>query len=227
MSADSLSPEDIALFLQDNPSFFRDHAHVFAELRVPHPNETRAISLGERQIMTLRARTKDLEWKLSGLLQNATGNERISSTLTDWCCRMLAEDDYRQIPGHIVRSLSDMFELPAIALRLWDVPRLQDSEFTEDVTDAVREYARSLEKPYCGPLAGQEPAGWLGSPPASLAIIALRADGHAEPMGLLVLGSDDPEHFSADMGTVFLETINRLASASLSRLRQPAGPDAA
>src|SRR3546814_69835 len=72
MSAeDSLSAEHIAQFLQDNPSFFQDHADVFANLRVPHPNETRAISLGERQIMTLRARAKDLEWKLSGLVHNA------------------------------------------------------------------------------------------------------------------------------------------------------------
>lgn len=227
MSAESLSPESIALFLQENPSFFRDHADIFAELRVPHPNETRAISLGERQIMTLRARAKDLEWKLSGLLHNATGNERISNTLTDWCCRLLAEDDARQIPALIVRSLSDMFELPSIALRLWDVPRLQGSEFTEDVTETVREYARNLTKPYCGPLAGQEAATWLGVPPASLAIIALRPDHSTAALGLLVLGSDDPEHFSADMGSAFLDTINRLASASLIRLQLPLDPAAA
>jgi uncharacterized protein YigA (DUF484 family) len=210
MSADSLSAESIANFLKENPSFFREHADIFSELRVPHPNETRAISLGERQIMTLRARTKDLEWKLSGLVQNASGNERISKTLTDWCCRMLAEDDCQQIPAHIVRSLSDMFDLPAVALRLWDVPKLTNSEFTEDVTEAVREQARGLTKPYCGP-----------------ALIALRPDGQAEPLGLLVLGSSDPEHFSLDMGTMFLETINRLASASLTRLRLPDTPPTA
>ncbi len=219
MTANSYSPDDIAHFLVENPEFFQDHAQLFANLRVPHPNETRAISLGERQILTLRARTKDLEWKLSGLIHNASGNEKISKTLNEWCCRMLGEDDARQIPGHIVRSLGDLFDLPTIALRLWDLSKLGDSEFTQDVDNGIRTFARDLVKPYCGPLHGQEAAGWLGTPPASLAIVALRPSGRNEPIGLLVLGSDDAERFTPDMGTAFLDTINELASASLLRLQ--------
>jgi len=218
MSTASPSAEDIAVFLQDNPGFFQDHANVFANLRVPHPNETRAISLGERQIMVLRAKTKDLEWKLSGLVHNAAGNEKISKTLMAWCCRMLAETNAEQLPAHIVRSLGDLFELPAIALRLWDLPGLVDSEFTQDVTPAIRQYANDLSQPYCGPLRGQEAAGWLGTPPASLAVAALKPLNGITPCGLLVLGSDDPERFTDDMGTAFLDTISELAGASLTRL---------
>lgn len=217
----SLNAEDVAQFLQTNPDFFQEHAGLFANLRVPHPHQARAISLGERQIMTLRAKTKDLEWKLSGLIHNATGNQKISKTLMAWCCRMLAEDDPAQLPGHIVRSLGDLFDLQAIALRLWDLSALADSEFNQDVTDSVRQYARDLAQPYCGPLQQQEAAGWLGTPPASLAIVALRPADSDEPFGLLVLGSDDPERFTADMATDFLSTINDLASASLCRLRAP------
>ncbi|HEY9281704.1 MAG TPA: DUF484 family protein [Eoetvoesiella sp.] len=218
MSDASLSAEDVAGFLKDHPEFFQEHADVFANLRVPHPHETRAISLGERQIMTLRAKTKDLEWKLSGLVHNAAGNEKISKTLTAWCCRMLAEPDPEQIPGHIVRSLSDLFDLPTIALRLWDLPQLVDSEFTQDVNDNIKTYAQALTKPYCGPHQNQEVATWLGMPPASLAIVALKAPHYDEPFGLLVLGSDDAERFTCDMATDFLEIINQLASASLTRL---------
>jgi uncharacterized protein YigA (DUF484 family) len=219
MTANSYSPDDVAHFLTENPEFFQDHAQLFANLRVPHPNETRAISLGERQILTLRARAKDLEWKLSGLIHNASGNEKISKTLNEWCCRMLGEDDARQIPAHIVRSLGDLFDLPTIALRLWDLSKLGDSEFTQDVDNSIRTFARDLVKPYCGPMKDQEVAGWLGTPPASLAIVALRPSGRNEPIGLLVLGSDDAERFTPDMGTAFLDTINELASASLLRLQ--------
>lgn len=221
MTASSLTAEHIAHFLQDNPGFFQEHAELFANLRVPHPNESRAISLGERQILALRARAKDLEWKLSGLVHNANGNEKISQTLTQWCCRMLAEDDAAQIPAHIVRSLGDLFDLPTIALRVWNLSKLDGSEFNQDVTDSIRTYARDLTQPYCGPLNGQEAATWLGTPPATLAIIALRPSGHTEPIGLLVLGSDDAERFTSDMGTAFLDTINELASASLLRLQAP------
>jgi uncharacterized protein YigA (DUF484 family) len=123
--------------------------------------------------------------------------------------------------------LGDLFDLPTIALRLWDLPRLSDSEFTQDVTDSIKSYARTLDKPYCGPLKDQEAATWLGTPPVTLAIIALRPAKSLEPFGLLVLGSDDPERFSPDMGTAFLETINDLASASLLRLKDPVEPDCA
>jgi uncharacterized protein YigA (DUF484 family) len=222
MTDASFSAEDIAQFLRDNPDFFNEHADTFANMRVPHPHETRAISLGERQIMTLRSRAKDLEWRLAGLIHNAGSNEKISASLNAWCRRMLAEPDARKLPGHIVRSLSDLFDLPAIALRLWNLPGLGESEFTQDVTDSIKAYAQGLAKPYCGPLQDQEAAQWLGQPPASLAIVALHPDSDATPFGLLVLGSDDAEHFTADMATDFLEVINGLASASLLRLRAPA-----
>lgn len=220
MTAESLTADTIARFLQEQPSFFQDHAELFANLRVPHPNETRAISLGERQILTLRARVKDLEWKLSGLAHNASGNERTSKTLTSWCCRMLAEDDAAVLPGHIVDHLRELFDLPGVALRVWDLSDLDaDSPHARDVTPSIRNYARELSRPYCGPYKNQEAVGWLPEVPASLAVIPLPAADDASPIGLLVLGSDDIERFTPDMGTAFLEIIGSLAGAGLSRLR--------
>jgi len=57
----ALSADTVASFLSQHPDFFAQHAEVFADLRVPHPYASRAISLGERQVMTLRAKIKELE----------------------------------------------------------------------------------------------------------------------------------------------------------------------
>jgi uncharacterized protein YigA (DUF484 family) len=219
MNQDSLSADDVALFLQENPKFFQEHAELFSSLRVPHPHETRAISLGERQIMTLRARAKELEWQLSGLVNNANGNEKTAKTLTEWCCEMLAEADAAQIPARITRGLADLFDLPATAIRVWGL-EVRAADITNGISDGVKAYAETLSKPYCGPLQGlenQEPAQWLDVAPTSLAIIPLRCTTNETPVGLLVLGSDDAERFLADMETDFLETIGLLASASLGR----------
>jgi len=226
MTQDTLTADTIADYLSQNPDFFETHADVFASLSVPHPHQARAISLGERQILTLRARLRDYEMQLKSLLQNAGHNERINLDLIQWCARMLGEVDATQIPAHIIRSLGDQFDLNAIALRLWDLSALTDSEFTEDVTPAIRSYAKELPHPYCGPMKGQEAAGWLGSAPASLAIVPLRTLAGADPVGLLVMGSDDAERFTPDMGTTFLELIATLAGAALGRLSTPA-PEAA
>src|SRR3546814_17559323 len=131
--------------------------------------------------MALRKRAKHLEWKLAGLMRNASGNEKISASLNAWCRRMLAEPDARNLPAHMVRSLSDLFDLPTIALRLWDLPGLGASEFAQDVTDTIKSSARELPTPYCGPLPAPEAAGWLGAPPPTLALVAPPPDDGSPP----------------------------------------------
>ena len=84
----SLSAVEVAQFLKANPDFFDAHADVFAKLMVPHPHQSRAISLGERQIMLLRERGKKTERQLATLVANARGNEKISRQLHQWNCQM-------------------------------------------------------------------------------------------------------------------------------------------
>lgn len=216
MTQSTPTPEEVALFLQSNPQFFHEHAQVFAELRVPHPHETRAISLGERQILTLRNRCKELEWKLAGLLHNATGNERIGRQLMQWCCAMLAQDDAHELPALVVERLQEIFELPAVVLRMWD--KEGPLPYVQDMGDAIRQYATGLNTPYCGPADGTPAAEWLDAGMHSVACIALRPDGGRKAFGMLVFGSEDASRFTADLGTDYLETIGRLASAGLQRL---------
>lgn len=49
----------------------------------------------------------------------------------------------------------------------------------------------------------------------SLAIVALRRE--AQTVGMLALGSEDPERFYPDMGTIYLVRIGELAAAALVR----------
>ena len=225
MTPSTLTAEDVAHFLQANPEFFQQHASVFAELRVPHPHETRAISLGERQILTLRARSKELEWKLAGLLHNASGNERISKLLVQWCCDMLAENDPTLLPGIIVERLKSIFELPTVILRMWD--KEAPEGYIHDAGDALRIYATGLTKPYCGPAANSPAAEWFDPGVQSLACIALKADGGHNAFGMLVLGSEDPGRFTTEMGTDYLEVIGRLGAAGLQRLDDRVASDQA
>lgn len=217
MSASTFTPEEIARFLASNPDFFQKHAEVFSELRVPHPHETRAISLGERQILTLRAKTKDLEWRLSGLINNASGNEKISRTLTAWCCRMLAEPKAEHLPQLVVDHISSLFELPDTSLRVWGLSQCNDTQFTDGITEEIKQYANALDTPYCGPVNDQPVLAWLKEPAQSLAVVPLKDDSGV--FGLLVLAANDNERFQPDMGTAFLEILSSLASAALSRLK--------
>jgi uncharacterized protein YigA (DUF484 family) len=205
----------VARFLQENPSFFGEHAELFAALSVPHPSDTRAISLGERQILILRDRQKELEQRLAILSHQAIFNQGTAKKMNHWCAQLLAVDDPQLVPGHIVGGLIESFEVPDVALRMWGL-NLPEGPFTETVTSDEQTFAHGMSAPYCGPNKDLSVANWLKQPPASMAIIPIHRE--AQTVGLLLLGSPDSERFTADMGTTFLESIGQMASAALSRL---------
>ena len=212
---DALSALTVARFLQENPDFFSEHAELFAALTVPHPNDTRAISLGERQILTLRDRQKALEQRLAILSHQAEFNQGVAQKVSQWCEQLLAVDNPQELPGHIVAGLLASFDVPDVALKLWGVA-LPEGPFTSDTDAEVQTFVADLNAPYCGPNQDFSVAGWFKTAPASLAIVPIHRD--SQTIGVLVLGSPDPERFASDMGTTFLESIGRLASAALTRL---------
>lgn len=232
--ADDLSAETVARFLQDNPAFLQEHAEVFATLEVPHPHQSRAISLGERQILTLRERQRELEWRLNELVHNASTNEGIGAQVQQWCERLLAEQHAERLPALVTLGLAEVFDLKDVGLRLWAPLIVEGGTAGESVSDTLRAYADALKAPYCGPAVPAEAskapatpgeaescaeaASWLTTPPASMALVPLRPTPDAPAFGLLVLGSPDAERFAAGMGTSFLARIGRLGSAALARL---------
>jgi uncharacterized protein YigA (DUF484 family) len=214
---DSLTAQNVARFLQEHPEFFVQHAELFSTIEVPHPHQARAISLGERQILTLRERLKDFEFRLAELVRNAALNELTTDKLNRWCVRMLAEPVGARVPEQIAQGLTEQFNLQEVGMRLWGL-NLPEEGIGEAVSDEVRDYANTLTTPYCGNDTKLAAASWLKTPPASFAILALRPAPTAPSFGLLVLGSDDAERFAPDMGRAFLQTVGILASAALSRL---------
>lgn len=222
MTESVLNAQEIADFLQENPAFFEEHAEVFATLQVPNPHGTRAISLGERQILALRERNRELEWRLSELVRNATANETIGTHIAAWCCRLLAESEPQHLPGEIALGLAQQFDLNHVALRLWGLSAQPATGYGEPVSQDVRTFTDSLKTPYCGTDTAFEAVSWLDATPKSLALVPLRLEADGPSVGLLVLGSDDVARFTPEMGTAFLESVGQLASAVLHRLNPTA-----
>lgn len=231
MTAPSLpSAHDVAALLQNQPDFFTRHADTFATLTVPHPHEGRAISLGERQILTLRERLHTVERRLAALLHNASDNARTMSRIQEWCLTLLAARNASDLPAAVAQGLGDHFDVPEVALRLWDttVPThgvdAPVPAWARTVSEDVRLFADSLQAPYCGNDTAFEAVQWLTRPAASIALIPLRTPEHDAAFGLLVLASPDPLRYAPDMGTDVLTHIGALVGASLSRLlAAPAG----
>lgn len=216
-----ITEDDIANYLTNTPDFFERHATVLATVQLSSPHSNRAVSLQERQAEMLREKIKGLELKAADMIRHGQDNTTIADRLQDWTRRLLMAQDARDLPAVTEREIETLFQVPQVALKVWGVaPAYAAESFARGASDDLQAFASSLNMPYCGANPGLEAAQWLKTPAqaASLALIPLRVLHEPMAFGLVVLASDDPQRFAADMGTDFLQRIGELAGAALSRL---------
>lgn len=217
-----MTADDVAHYLQENPSFFEAYHDLLAHLSVPHPHGGRTISITERQVLTLREKSRQLETKMVELLRFGEENDALGEKVHRLSIALASALESDTALAAVRSHLLEDFQVPHVALRLWGTAtRIEAPEFGT-VAAATRSYAAGLKHPYCGPNAGFEAATWFGEGSAqilSLALVPLRrTPENEEAVGLLALGSEEPERFYSGMGTVFLERIGDLVSANLLRV---------
>jgi uncharacterized protein YigA (DUF484 family) len=214
-----MKAEDVVRYLQDHPGFFEEYAEVLAQIYIPHPHGGRAIPIAERQILTLREKSRMLEGKLAELIQFGEENDAIGEKMQRLCLALISAGDMQASLQALYYNLREDFAVPHAVVRVWHsgTGAFAGSEFTP-ASDELRQYAGTLEHPYCGPGANAEVASWFGEAAAQLrsfACVPLR-DGAAYA-GILALASEDPARFYPEMGTLYLERLGELASAALLR----------
>lgn len=219
-----ITEDEIANYLAHTPGFFERHADLLSSVQLASPHGHRAVSLQQRQMEMLRERIKGLERRIMEMIRHGQENASIADRLHAWTRAIMLVPEPRELPDVLMAELAEQFQIPATAVRLWDLaPAYADEPFAEPVSGDLRSFANSLSQPYCGANTGFEAALWLPDAEhiASLALLPLRVGLTAPTFGLLVFGSPDPTRYSADMGTEFLCQVGELASAATARLLAP------
>jgi uncharacterized protein len=210
-----LKADDVARYLRENPAFFETHADMLAEIHIPHPHGGRAIPLSDRQVLSLREKTRALESRLTELLQIGEENDAIGEKMQRLCLGLLSAPDRESLLTVLYLHLREDFSVPHSALRIWSESG-EAAEF-RPVSDDLKRYAASLAQPFCGPSANAEAAAWFGDGAAHVRSMAHMALRDKECFGMLALGSEDALRFYPEMGTLYLKRLGELASAALAR----------
>lgn len=213
-----MTADDVARYLQDNPTFFDEYSDLLANLHIPHPHGGRTISITERQVLTLREKNRALENKLAEFIRFGEENDTINGRMHRLAVALAGAIEAPDVLRVLYTHLNEDFSVPHVALRLWGTATRIDSPEFLVTGDKIHHYAAELARPYCGPSSGVEAVAWFGEAAPrvrSLSLIPLRRG--TETVGLLVIGSEEAQRFYADMGTVFLDHLANLASAALLR----------
>lgn len=213
-----MKPDDVAAYLKEHPEFFENYAEIVADVFIPHPHGGRAISIGERQILTLRERSKQLENKLTEMIQFGEENDVIGEKVHRLTLALIGVRDVPALLHAVDFNLREDFAVPHVALRLWH----EGAAAAEPISETTRSFAAGLLHPHCGPLPMADTAAFFGEAAPllkSYAYVPLRG---RDTFGLLALASEDVQRFYPEMGTLYLTRIGEVIAACLLRHLEPA-----
>jgi len=210
-----MNNDDVAQFLRAHPQFFEQHPELLENIQVPHPYGGRAIPLAERQTLALREKSKVLEGKLSELLQFGEENDAISEKVHRLSVALVGARDFPALARSLYFHLREDFAVPHVALRIWGKSVPVDFEEAQAVGEAERRHAEAMGGPQCGAAAGNPFLALFREAGEHVRSIALVPLGQTAVFGVLALGSEDPQRFFAEMGTLYLRRIGELCAAGV------------
>jgi uncharacterized protein YigA (DUF484 family) len=183
---------------------------------VPHPHGGRAIPLSERQIVSLREKVRVLEAKLGEFLRFGEDNDAIAEKVHRLSLALLGAKDFAATAQALYFHLREDLAVPHVALRIWG--RDLDEGLAEGapVDAELRDKAETMGAPQCGAAAGSPFVTLFHEAQEHIRSIALIPLGQTRTIGLLALGSEDPQRFYAEMGTLYLRRIGELAAGALA-----------
>ena len=215
-----MDANDVAKFLKANPQFFDQNPQLLESIYVPHPHGGRAIPLTERQIVSLREKVKLLEARLGEFVRFGEDNDAIGEKVHRLSLALLGARDFASTAQALYFHLREDFAVPHVALRVWGMALSAGTGAGTPeglpVEATLRDKAETMGAPQCGPATGNFFAPWFGEVQEHIRSMALVPLGQTRVVGLLALGSEDPQRFFPEMGTLHLRRIGELTAGALA-----------
>ncbi|MFK5986142.1 MAG: DUF484 family protein [Pseudomonadota bacterium] len=217
-----LKSSDISLYLQDNPDFFQDKDHLVEKLQLTH-TAGNAISLIERQVDILRQQNVQLNKQLNELFSIAKENDHATQKMHNLILALLSCQRLHDIATLLETRLVEDFTVDSALLKLFSVENaVLDAKNTISMDESSVQ-AKTIKKlinkrePICGffnQLNSKELQTDKQFDIKSMAVMPLFVDKN-DCFGVLILGSEDKQHFNPDNGIVFLKNLAEIVSATL------------
>ena len=218
---DDGADQQIVDYLRENPDFFSRNPELLALMEIPHESGD-AVSLIERQVEALRKQLKETQKRFKDLLEVARTNEQLQARMHRLTLELIEAATFEEVLNALEDELHDDFNADAVELRLFSSCQLDDHlEESLDTQFATFEQFFSKNLPICGKMGRQQLDyifGAEGDRIESTALIPLKCDG---VLGLLAIGSCDPNRFAPDHGTEFLTRLGEIISRTLQAVSLP------
>ena len=218
-----ITEDDVAQYLKSHSGFFLKRDDLLLELELAHPSGP-AVSLLERQVSLLRERNMDMRTRLNKLLDNAGDNDQLFEKTKQLVLALIEAQGLDAIVNAFNRCLLSDFNMDFSALTLFGKPELHRSLASRmvPIDDAYQQIPGLLRSnnATCGVLRDEELRFLFSDQAPQVGSAAVVPLSFGNLLGVIAIGSKDPNHFRSSMGTLFLgyiaEVLNRILPRHLN-----------
>jgi hypothetical protein len=214
----TLNKADLAEFLRENPTIFQQHPELLELVTLSDSRGT--ASLLERQVAMMKERLKEHQSQQSQFIQVARENEQISDNFTDVICQMIGFTNLSEFATEFPTKLCNKFEIDEVAFKTAQGTERRPSD-NESYVDTLRRLVNN--RAVCDNRWPSHIMNLIFSIDInSAALIPMRTPHSKQPLGVLALGSRDPDRYTNDLGTAHLDRLGLMSGICLARLQPTA-----
>ena len=218
-ATEKLGAHEVAAWLRRHPGFLKQFPDLALSLVVPR-DDGRTASLASYQLEVLRDKNRELSRRLAELSANALDNERLAVRTHQLTLSLMRQASYADSLRAMAASLSEDFNGDLVRIVSFrPVTGMEDAEWLQvrgegepelvPFRDALRD-----GEPLCGRLQAEKNAVLYGPRQEEVQSSALLA---LSGVGLVAVGSHDPNRFYPGMGTLFLRMMGEALVVALER----------
>jgi uncharacterized protein YigA (DUF484 family) len=219
--AEKLGAHEVAAWLRRHPEFLQQFPDLAQSLVVPRENGP-AASLASYQLEVLRDKNRELSRRLQELFANAQENERLAVRTHQLTLALMKQDDAASTLRAMAASLAEDFQGDLVRIVAFDaVDGLADAGWLQHIPEGDARLTGFQDllaggEPVCGRLHPDKNALLYGARAEEVQSSALLV---LPGVGLVAVGSRDPNRFFPGMGTLFLRMMGEALSAAVRRYR--------
>ena len=202
-SDDELTVSQVKHFLSSHPQFFHEHHDLLEVLAIPHTQKG-TVSLLELQNEQLRDKLAKQKEELTDLIVLAKRNEHIYRVLTDLNVRLLDCTTLASLTHLLAATMKQHLGIASVALH----PLIGPYALTELQQRSILEKRFIKSDFFFGRLSAHERKTLYGEQAADSS--ALMLIGEQERIAILAIGSDNPNHFTPNLGTLLLKQLQQV-----------------
>lgn len=216
---EKLGAHEVATWLRRHPTFLQQFPDLAISMVVPRESGP-AASLASYQLEVLRDKNRELARRLQELFGNAQENERLAVRTQQLTLGLMRQPSAADTVRAMAASLAEDFHGDLVRIVLFEpVAGLEDADWLQVIAQGDARLATFRDA-----LADGEPICGRLHPDKHALLYAARAEDVQSSallplpgIGLVVVGSREPNRFYPGMGTLFLRMMGEALAVGLRR----------